>query len=165
MSAAVIPEPIAQLQLQLDQIRSTQPRGKRLPDSVWQAAVELPREHGVYSVAHHLRLDYAGLKKRRNGSAEFPIADEKDEKHASQHSSNYYEYRRRHAGKLEITRQNGSRSMESGDNKAPFMCGIAFVSSGAKDCRILVDGRRLDAVIGIEIMANNANHANSIWSK
>src|ERR1700724_3825720 len=67
MSAAVIPEAIAQVQLQLDQIRSTQPRGKKLPDSVWQAAVELAREHGVYSVAHHLRLDYAGRKKRRGG--------------------------------------------------------------------------------------------------
>ena len=55
MSAAVIPEPIAQLQLQLNEIRSTRPRGKRLPDSVWQAAVELAREHGVYSVAHPLR--------------------------------------------------------------------------------------------------------------
>jgi hypothetical protein len=67
MSAAVIPESVAQLQLQLDQIRSTQPRGKRLPDSVWQAAVELAREHGVYSVARHLRLDYTGLKKRLGG--------------------------------------------------------------------------------------------------
>jgi hypothetical protein len=67
MSTAVIPEPIAQLQLQLEQIRSTQPRVKRLPDSVWQAAVELAREHGVYSVAHHLRLDYTGLKKRLGG--------------------------------------------------------------------------------------------------
>jgi len=67
MSTAVIPEPIAQLQLQLDQIRSTQPRGKKLPDTVWQAAVELAREHGVYSVARHLRLDYAGLKKRLGG--------------------------------------------------------------------------------------------------
>jgi hypothetical protein len=67
MSAAVIPEAIAQVQLQLDQIRSSQPRGKKLPDSVWQAAVELTREHGVYSVAHHLRLDYAGLKKRLGG--------------------------------------------------------------------------------------------------
>src|ERR1700722_16549086 len=67
MNAAVIPESIAQLQLQLNEIRSTRPRGKRLPDSVWQAAVELAREHGVYSVAHHLRLDYAGLKKRLGG--------------------------------------------------------------------------------------------------
>jgi hypothetical protein len=67
MSAAVIPEPIAQLQLQLNEIRSTRPRRKRLPDSVWQAAVELAREHGVYSVARHLRLDYTGLKKRLGG--------------------------------------------------------------------------------------------------
>ena len=67
MSTAVIPEAIAQLQLQLNEIRSTRPRGKRLPDSVWQAAVELAREHGVYSVAHHLRLDYTGLKKRLGG--------------------------------------------------------------------------------------------------
>jgi len=67
MSTAVIPEPIAQLQRQLDQIRSTQPRGRKLPESVWQAAVELAREHGVYSVAHPLRLDYAGLKKRLGG--------------------------------------------------------------------------------------------------
>jgi len=67
MSTAVIPEPIAQLQRQLDQIRSTQPRGKKLPDSVWQAAVELAREHGVYSVARPLRLDYTGLKKRLGG--------------------------------------------------------------------------------------------------
>ncbi len=64
MSTAIIPEPIAQLQRQLDQIRSTQRRGKKLPDSVWQTAVELAREHGVYSVAHPLRLDYMGLKKR-----------------------------------------------------------------------------------------------------
>jgi hypothetical protein len=67
MNAAVIPESIAQLKLQLNEIRSTRPRGKRLPDSIWQSAVELAREHGVYSVAHHLRLDYAGLKNRLGG--------------------------------------------------------------------------------------------------
>src|ERR1700693_3443765 len=67
MNAAVIPEPIAQLQLQLNEIRSTRPRGKRLPDSVWQAAVDLARHHGVYSVARHLRLAYSGLKKRLGG--------------------------------------------------------------------------------------------------
>jgi len=67
MSTAIIPEPIAQLQRQLDEFRSTQPRGRKLPESVWQAAVELAREHGVYSVAHPLRLDYMGLKKRVGG--------------------------------------------------------------------------------------------------
>jgi hypothetical protein len=63
-----IPEPIAQLQRQLDQFRSTQPRRTKLPESLWQAAVELARQHGVYSVAHPLRLDYMGLKKRLGGA-------------------------------------------------------------------------------------------------
>jgi hypothetical protein len=38
MSTAVIPEPIAQLQRQLDQIRSTQPRGKKLPSTAARLA-------------------------------------------------------------------------------------------------------------------------------
>ena len=59
-----IPEPIVQLQRQLDQFRSTRPRRTKLPESLWEAAAELARQHGVYSVAHPLRLDYVGLKKR-----------------------------------------------------------------------------------------------------
>jgi hypothetical protein len=59
-----IPEPIAELQRQLDQFRSTQPRRSKLPESLWQAAVDLARQHGVHSVAQPLRLDYMGLKKR-----------------------------------------------------------------------------------------------------
>ena len=59
-----IPEAIVQLQRQLDQFRSTQPRRTKLPEPLWQAAVELARQHGIYPVAHPLRLDYMGLKKR-----------------------------------------------------------------------------------------------------
>ena len=59
-----IPEPVAQLQRQLEQFRSNQPGRTKLPESLWQAAVELARQHGVYSVAHPLRLDYTRLKKR-----------------------------------------------------------------------------------------------------
>ena len=66
-STPPIPEAITQLQRQLDQFRSTQPRRTKLPESLWQAAVELARQHGVYSVAHPLRLDYMGLKKRLGG--------------------------------------------------------------------------------------------------
>jgi hypothetical protein len=62
-----IPEGIVQLQRQLDQFRSTQPRRTKLPESLWQAAVELARQYGVYPVAHPLRLDYMGLKKRLSG--------------------------------------------------------------------------------------------------
>ena len=66
-STRPIPEPIVQLQRQLDQFRSTQSRRTKLPEWLWQAAVELARRHGVYSVAHPLRLDYMGLKKRLGG--------------------------------------------------------------------------------------------------
>ena len=62
-----IPESIVQLQRQLDQFRSTQPRRTKLPEGLWQAAVGLARQHGVYAVAHPLRLDYMGLKKRLGG--------------------------------------------------------------------------------------------------
>ena len=68
-STPPIPEAIVQLQQQLDQFRSTRPRRTKLPESLWQAAVELARQHGVYAVAHPLRLDYMGLKKRLGGVA------------------------------------------------------------------------------------------------
>jgi hypothetical protein len=63
-----IPEPVAQLQRQLEQFRSSQPGRTKLPESLWQAAVELARQHGVYPVAHPLRLDYTRLKERLGGS-------------------------------------------------------------------------------------------------
>jgi hypothetical protein len=66
-SALPVPGPIEQLQRQLDEFRSTQPHRKKLPETLWQAAVELARQYGVYSVAHPLRLDYMGLKKRLDG--------------------------------------------------------------------------------------------------
>jgi hypothetical protein len=62
-----IPEPIAQLQRRLEQIRNSQPPRSRLSESLWGAAVELARQYGIYQVAHALRLDYMGLKKRLNG--------------------------------------------------------------------------------------------------
>ena len=68
-SAFPIPKPIAQLQRQLEQFRSSHAHRTRLPETVWQSAVELAREHGLYSVAPPLRLDYAQLKKRLGGVA------------------------------------------------------------------------------------------------
>lgn len=66
-STSPIPEAIAQLQRQLDQFRSTQPQRTKLPEPLWQAAVELARQHGIHPVAHPLRLDYMGLKRRLGG--------------------------------------------------------------------------------------------------
>jgi len=67
-STAPIPEAIAQLQRQLEQYRSAQPGRTKLPESLWQAAVELARQHGIYAVAHPLRLDYTRLKQRLGGT-------------------------------------------------------------------------------------------------
>src|SRR5437763_16096657 len=66
-STSPIPEPIVRLQRQLDQFRGNQQRRTKLPEPLWQAAVELARQHGIYPVAHPLRLDYMGLKKRLGG--------------------------------------------------------------------------------------------------
>jgi hypothetical protein len=66
-STKPIPGPIEQLQRQLDEFRSTRPHRTKLPEALWQAAVELARQHGVYAVARPLRLDYTGLKKRLDG--------------------------------------------------------------------------------------------------
>jgi hypothetical protein len=65
---APIPEAITQLQRQLEQFRSTRPTRTKLPESLWQAAVELARQHGIYAVAHPLRLDYTRLKQRLDGT-------------------------------------------------------------------------------------------------
>ena len=70
--ASSIPEPIVQLQRELEQFRGSHPPRTRLPESLWQPAVELARRHGLYLVAHPLRLDYAQLKKRLGGFVKAP---------------------------------------------------------------------------------------------
>ena len=71
-STVPIPGAISQLQRQLEQFRSTQPGRTKLPESLWQAAVELARQHGIYAVAHPLRLDYTRLKQRLGGISNRP---------------------------------------------------------------------------------------------
>jgi hypothetical protein len=68
-STSTTPEPILQLQRQLEDFRSSQPGRVKLPESLWQAAVELAGQYGIWPVAHPLRLDYMRLKKRLG---EFP---------------------------------------------------------------------------------------------
>lgn len=65
-----IPEPIAQLQQQLEQWRRENPPRTKLPELFWQSAVDLAKQYGVYQTAHPLRLDYMGLKNRLLGSAD-----------------------------------------------------------------------------------------------
>ena len=72
-----VPASITELQAQLEQFRSSHPHRTRLPRSVWQSAAELARCHGIYVVAHWLRLDYCTLKKHVNGSAECSVGRRK----------------------------------------------------------------------------------------
>ena len=69
-SNAAIPEPIVQLQRQFEEFRSSHAYRTRIPETLWRAAVELAREHGLNAVAHPLRLDYTGLKRRLVGVPE-----------------------------------------------------------------------------------------------
>ncbi len=66
-SALLVAEPIVQLQRQLEQFRSSHRHRTRIPEALWESAVGLAREHGLYAVAHPLRLDYAQLKRRLAG--------------------------------------------------------------------------------------------------
>jgi hypothetical protein len=63
-----IPEPIAQLQQELEQFRSANTSRMRLPEPFWQSAVNLARQYGIWRTAKPLRLDYMGLKKRLLGA-------------------------------------------------------------------------------------------------
>src|SRR5262245_28558891 len=67
-NSSPIPEALVPLQQQFQQFRATHPPRSRLPDEFWTSATELAKQHGLYTVAHALRLDYVGLKKRMAGS-------------------------------------------------------------------------------------------------
>jgi D-alanyl-D-alanine carboxypeptidase len=66
---AKIPEGILHLQQQLDQWRGAQKGRAKLPESFWQAAVDLAKQYGVFRTAQPLRLDYTRLKQRLRGTA------------------------------------------------------------------------------------------------
>ena len=63
-----LPEATIQLQQQLEQWRATQPVRTKLPESFWQAAAELAKQHGLNPTVRALRLDYTALKRRVSGS-------------------------------------------------------------------------------------------------
>ena len=75
---APVSESITELQAQLEQFRSAHPPRTRLPQTLWRSAAELARCHGIYVVAHSLRLDYCKLKKQVSGSSESPSRRRKE---------------------------------------------------------------------------------------
>ncbi len=58
-----IPTRMEQARQRLERWRSTRPHRTRIPESLWAAAVELARQHGVFRTAKALRLEYGKLKR------------------------------------------------------------------------------------------------------
>ena len=56
--------------------RAQKKPGERIPQRLWDAAVQLCKSHGVYSVLRSLKLDYYALKKRLGASTP-PVRSEK----------------------------------------------------------------------------------------
>ena len=154
MSTAVIPEPIAQLQRQLEQIRSTQPRVKRLPDSLWQAAVELAREHGVYSVAHPSAAGLYGVEETARRS--FPAPRESTQADIRRTDGDTFSDAGRVLDRVRVVaRGQGAYSVESCriarlDEPAAGLAGNREMIQITAQMRVLVAIERVDGRKGID---------------
>jgi hypothetical protein len=62
--AADVQDDMEQLRRRFEEFRKAQPVRSRLPESLWAAAAELAKRHGVNPTARALSLDYTGLRKR-----------------------------------------------------------------------------------------------------
>ncbi len=57
-------------QRRFERWRQSRPLGTRIPDDLWDVAVELAAEHGVSKTSSALSLDYYALKKRLAAGAD-----------------------------------------------------------------------------------------------
>ena len=67
--AEVSAEDVDQLKLRFKRWRESRKLGEHIPAILWSAAVELARRHDPLRVAHELRIDYEGLKRRLDRTA------------------------------------------------------------------------------------------------
>src|SRR5579871_2693237 len=152
-----IPEAIAQLQRQLDQFRSSQSRRAKLPEPLWQAAVELAREHGIYSVAHPLRLDYMGLKKRLGGISPFARQGNQDDIRGTNRATSHLTTRVRDRFGMPERTQNAHPMEGFGaarlDQSAACLAGSGRMIQIAAQVRILVAVEAIDGRKGIDAIA------------
>ena len=59
-----VPDDLLQLNQRFEEWRRANPPRTHLPESMWDAAVEMAQRHGLYRTTKALRLDYTRLKKR-----------------------------------------------------------------------------------------------------
>ncbi|SRR5712692_7670689 len=67
-----IPDDLLQLSQRLEEWRSANPPRTRLPEPMWDAAVEMAQRHGLHCTTKALRMDYTRLKKRLPASTQPP---------------------------------------------------------------------------------------------
>src|SRR5438309_10501415 len=67
-----IPDDLLQLRQRLEEWRSANPPRTRLPEPIWEAAVEMAQRHGLHCTTKALRMDYMRLKKRLPAGAQAP---------------------------------------------------------------------------------------------
>jgi hypothetical protein len=66
---SVIPPDMRKVYLRLKRWRSSHARRVPIPESLWMAAGELARAHGINPTAKALRLEYGKLKQRAEAAA------------------------------------------------------------------------------------------------
>src|SRR5580700_10954672 len=59
-----IPDDLLELSQRLEEWRGANPPRTRLPEPIWEAAVEMAQRHGLHCTTKALRMDYMRLKKR-----------------------------------------------------------------------------------------------------
>jgi len=63
-SRGIVPKALSTASRQFDRWHRQHHKGSRLPEGLWQEAVTLAREHGVYQTARVLGVNYRSLKQR-----------------------------------------------------------------------------------------------------
>ena len=62
--ATVHGESLEQVAQRFKRWRETRLRGEHIPSHLWAGAVGMAKKHGVQRIAHELRVDHDGLKRR-----------------------------------------------------------------------------------------------------
>ena len=66
---AEVPASLSRLERRFIAWRKGRSPGERIPERLWNSAVEMAAKHGLNSTARILKLDYYSLKKRLDGAS------------------------------------------------------------------------------------------------
>ena len=69
MEAKQLPVAVERVRRQFDVWRSVKKQRDRIPEQLWEAAVDAARRHGVHSVCRAVKLEHAALSRRVQATA------------------------------------------------------------------------------------------------